>query len=162
MHSDEPPGAPSRANSRRSGARRSNVQAGPCRTEVPLSPIELALVAQLNLEMAAAYEEVADDRTARRDARQAAQESAGRWRERARQLQAQAHRAGSRPTVAAQELIEEQPQPYGEPERRTRERRTRDRRQPVRSPREALAHAERRTRRDRRQRERRRSAPPPM
>jgi hypothetical protein len=121
---------------------------------IHLTSLELALVAQFNLEMAEAYDEVAEDPQVSLDTRRRARAAAYHRRDRARLLQAEAQRLRAYPTSVGGHSTEKQP-PYAGPERRERERRMRDRRASgsLRTP--ALAHADRRSVADRRQRERR-------
>jgi hypothetical protein len=120
-----------------------------------LSSIELGLLARFNLEMAEAYDEVAEDPKVRAETRESAQDSASRWRERARLFQFEAQRSGACPRSRGEVPTEERPPLHPGPERRKRERRIRDRRVRDLLPPGALGHAERRLCRDRRQRERR-------
>jgi hypothetical protein len=121
-----------------------------------LGPLELALIAEFNLEMAAAYDEVAESPTARRATREAARESAARRRERAQLFQLEARRASAYPGALALPTMHEQ-WPYVGPERRQGERRTGERRRLRPRPPDPRGQAERRIDRDRRQDERRRS-----
>ena len=73
-----------------------------------LGSIELALIAEYNLEMARAYDEEAGDPSKPLEKRRTASGRAAAWRERAHQFQAQARRAsadpilpGDRPTHSA-------------------------------------------------------------
>lgn len=62
-----------------------------------LNAVELALIAELSLEMARANDAVADDATERFDTRRSASEAASAWRQRARMLQSHARRQSSTP-----------------------------------------------------------------
>jgi hypothetical protein len=134
MHSDRPRGVPNtkRSRSGRAAGRRANASSTLKRSEVQLSSLELALVAEFNLEMAAAYDGVADDTTAQPAAREAAREAAGRRRERAGLFQLEAERASTSCAAVAEPPSQEQ-RPYVGPERRRGQRRTSERRR-LRSP----------------------------
>lgn len=117
-----------------------------------LSSIELALIAELNLEMARAYEEVARDDRERLESRSAADRRQYLLRERARMLRLEARRASAEPPLAMWLEVG-----YAGPERRRAERRTGERR--VHSPGTAdrpAAGYDRRINPDRRRAERRR------
>jgi hypothetical protein len=160
MRSDRPRGVPNPKHSRsgRAAGRRSNASSTVGRSEIQLTALELALVAEFNVEMAAAYDEVADDTTAQPATREAAREAAARHRERAGLFQLEAERASASPAAVAEPPSPEQ-RPYVGPERRRAERRTSERRR-LRSPaQEQIAQAERRMQHDRRQHDRRRSGP---
>lgn len=156
MHSESPRGVPSPKHSQsgRANARRSTASATLGRREIQLSPLELALIAEFNREMAAAYDQVANDPTAQSATRQVAQESAARRRERAELFQLEARRASTYPAAVAHMATQEE-RPNVGPERRRRERRSGERRRLRFPPQEPLSHAERRTHHDRRQHERR-------
>lgn len=130
----------------------------PTATAMHLNSLELALLAQFNLEMAAAYDEVAEDHKCGLVTRHTARESASRRRQRARMLESEAQRLAAYPTSVPEQTPYEQPMPYAGPERRKGERRRRERRRPVPSSTRSLGIAERRANRDRRRRERRAQA----
>jgi len=131
--------------------------------EVNLSAIELALVAELNLEMARAFDEVAEDAIQRLETRRAARELASRRRERARLCHLEARRLGAEPTFPDEQLTAEASLSYTGPERRKQERRRRERRAGRSLPSQARRRTEvghdRRTNPDRRRGERRRHPP---
>lgn len=96
-----------------------------------LNAIELALIAELNLERARAHDEVANDHTQRPEARRRASAAAAAWRERARLFQLQARRESARPGVPAPDSMGAPATPYGGPDRRDgADRRQGDRRRP--------------------------------
>jgi hypothetical protein len=121
-----------------------------------LSSLELALVADFNLEMAAAYDEVAEDPTVRPKTRAAAREAAIGRRERAQLFQAEAHCLGRQPMSMPEQLTPTRPGHYAGPERRRQERRIRERRAGWRSP-ETFGRPDRRVNPDLRERGRRRT-----
>src|SRR5689334_8908012 len=100
----------------------------PTISSVLLSSIELALLANFNLEMADSYDEVADDPKLRRETRGNASESASCYRARAESFQLEAQRLSAYPTFVTEQPPEPGRARYTGPERRKRERRTRDRR----------------------------------
>jgi hypothetical protein len=121
---------------------------------VELGAIELALLAELNLEMARAYEEVVEDAPQRIDSGGTERARAEERRERARLLQNEARRVAAQSPGRDLHSTPPRGSVYVGPERRTRVRRTHERR----------AHAilvpgqldsDRRAVRDRRRRERR-------
>jgi hypothetical protein len=119
-----------------------------------LSAIELAVVAELNLEIARAHDELADDASQRVETRRAARAKATAIRERAELLHLEARLLSTQPMLYAPSRLE--PASFGTwPERRTYERRTRSRRRDEESAAGAPGGRERRTLPDRRQRERR-------
>ena len=91
---------------------------------VSLNPIELALIAELSLEMARDSEAVANDATKRLETRRSASTDAIAWRERARLFQLEADRLSGHPIVPGVRPI----RAYAGPERRRRMRRTHTRR----------------------------------
>jgi hypothetical protein len=123
-----------------------------------LSSIELALVAELNLEMARAYDEVADDLTQDPVTRRVARKLGSGYRERARSLQLEARCLGAEPSIAIEPLISERSRAYTGPDRRHGERRVSERRSTTQAvvPGAKISINDRRIHPDRRQRERRR------
>jgi hypothetical protein len=122
---------------------------------VSLNPIELALIAQLNLEMAHGYDAVAADASQDLEARRAASEVAAGWRERARVFELQAQRKGADPIVPALRSIARPDSAYTGPERRKRMRRTSTRRSGMPVASDGGGQGERRSGPDRRRRDRR-------
>jgi hypothetical protein len=120
-------------------------------TEIRLTSLELALVAKFNFEMAASYDEVAENPGTRAETRDGARESASRRRERARLFELEARRLGAYPTEPCEGSTQMPPARYAGPERRTGERR--DRRPSSSAP---VGRSERRVNRDRRRGQRRR------
>jgi hypothetical protein len=120
-----------------------------------LNSIELALIAEYNLEMARANEAVADDATKRLETRRRASKVATAWRRRAQLFQLQAWRQSAQPILPGEQSIRAPGRVYTGPERRWRMRRTQTRRTGSASvcaghgPGDRRAGAERR-RRDRR------------
>jgi hypothetical protein len=113
-----------------------------------LSSIELALIEELNLEMARACAEVAEDARNPRETRDAAQERGSRLRERARMFHLEARRLAAEPALKAGL--------YAGPERRRADRRRSERRESAPTPPDHLpAGHERRINPDRRREERR-------
>lgn len=100
----------------------------PTISSVHPSSIELALLANFNLEMADSYDEVAEDPKLRRETRRNASESASCYRARAELLQLEAQRLTAYPPFLAEQPAEPRQTRYTGPERRKRERRSRDRR----------------------------------
>jgi hypothetical protein len=127
---------------------------------ISLNSMEIALAAEFDLEMAHAYDEIADDATQSADARRTAQETAALWRERARLCRLEAQRLTAAPMVPDAGSMSESGPAYTGPERRHRERRSGERRvnglaAPVRlGP--AIWGRDRRVNPDRRRGERRR------
>jgi hypothetical protein len=121
-----------------------------------LKPIELALIAELSLEMARAHDEVASDASRRLDVRRTARKDAAGLRERARLFQLEAQRLSAYPTVDDERSAVERDSPYTGPERRTQDRRVRPRRAGESVPIAAQGGLERRMTRDRRRADRRR------
>lgn len=119
-----------------------------------LTPMELAVAAELNLEVASGYDEVADDAARPLDSRRAARDRAIALRERADTLRLEARRLAAQPMVYA-ESSETRRSPYCGPERRRQSRRTRPRRGDSAAPVPALGDGERRSIPDRRRGERR-------
>lgn len=104
---------------------------GPVRhgTTISLNSIELALIAELNLEQARAHDAVANDPDTRTDIRLAAARAAGQWRVRASLLQRQAQLQSSQPMLSGYETMHNGLSvDYTGPERRARTRRKRTRR----------------------------------
>lgn len=113
-----------------------------------LSSIELALIEELNLEMARGCDEVAEDARNPRETRDAARERGSRLRERARMFHLEARRLAAEPALT--------PELYAGPERRRGDRRTTERRERAPTPPDHLpAGHERRINPDRRRDERR-------
>lgn len=100
----------------------------PTISSVHPSSIELALLANFNLEMADSYDEVAEDPKLRRQTRRDASESASCYRARAEILQLEALRLTAYPPFLTEQPAEPRQTRYTGPERRKRERRSRDRR----------------------------------
>jgi len=157
MEPEKPAGGKNSEPSRppKPAARAPNASSSASTAAVGLTSIELALVARFNLEMADAYDEVAEDPRLRSETRQTARASASERRERARLLESHAQLLGAYPTSVPAQVIHELASSYTGPERRKRDRRIRDRRAPGSRAPTALGHADRRTSPDRRQRERR-------
>jgi hypothetical protein len=128
----------------------------PAVTTISLNSIELALIAELNLEMALAQDAVAQDAIQRLETREIASEAAARWRGRARWLQLQAQRQSADSIVPDEPMIHAPAAAYSGPERRRQMRRQRARRTetPVGS---APGRGDQRISYDRRKRERRRA-----
>ena len=120
-----------------------------------LSPLELALLAELNLELARAHEQVADDEAGRDEAREAARRSAAALRERARSLTLQAQARNAEPTIPGCPPITAPYHPYPGPERRKEARRALARRDDKPAIDGRLRAADRRTGDDRRRTDRR-------
>jgi hypothetical protein len=120
-----------------------------------LTSIELAVVAELNLEIASGYDEVAEDPKQQSQTRRRARDSAFRRRLRARLLHLEAQRLGAQPTLSDEQLPHEQGPPYSGPERRKYERRSGERRGRLAAP-STSGDVDRRVNRDRRRAERRR------
>jgi hypothetical protein len=98
-------------------------------TTIGLNSIELALIAELNLEQARAHDAVANDPDTRTETRLAAARAAGQWRVRASLLQRQAQRQSSQPMLSGYETMRDGLSVvYTGPERREWTRRTRTRR----------------------------------
>ena len=142
----------------------------PQRTAVPdqvvassmsLGSIELALIAEYNLEMARAYEAVADDPTKPLETRRSASERAAAWRGRAHQFQMQARRASADPILPGERPINSPSSAYTGPERRKHGRRIHGRRSLPAVASDGLGPRERRAGADRRRGDRRRPAPAP-
>ena len=96
---------------------------------ISLNSIELALIAELNLEQARAHDAVANDPDTRTETRLAAARAAGQWRVRASLLQRQAQRQSSQPMLSGYETMRDGLSVvYTGPERREWTRRTRTRR----------------------------------
>jgi hypothetical protein len=92
-----------------------------------LNSIEMAVVAEVDLEMARTYEEVAGDATQRPETRRAAREAASGWRERARLNQLEARHRSAEPIVPTEQTLDPG-RPYSGPDRRKEERRKGERR----------------------------------
>jgi hypothetical protein len=146
----QPGDATEREDQRESGARpRSENYAA-----FSLSAIELAVVAELNLEIARAHDELAADASQRVETRRAAHAKATAIRARAELLHLEARLLSTQPMLYAPSRQE--PASAGTwPERRSYERRTQSRRRDGESAAGAPGGRERRTLPDRRQRERR-------
>jgi len=125
--------------------------------EMRLNSLELALLAEFNLEMAAAYDEVAKDPAAGPETRATARDSANRGRERAQLFQLEAQRLSAHSTAVPEPPGPAQPARYAGPKRRTRERRVRERRRPGPLQPGGLGGSERRVNPNRRRRDRRRA-----
>src|SRR5437660_10029423 len=95
-----------------------NASSGPSGAAMDLSSLELALLAEFNLEMAAAHDEVADDPMAELATRESARQSASRSRQRAWRFQVEAQRLGAYPMSMPEQVTPEQPLPHTGPERR--------------------------------------------
>lgn len=123
---------------------------------VELSSIELALLAELNLEMARAHEQVVEDSAQRLDTRRTAGALAAERRERARLLQKAAQTAAAAAPASScdEKSTHERRSVYVGPERRTRARRRKEPRARAAGDRHVLA-SDRRAIPDRRRRERR-------
>jgi hypothetical protein len=124
---------------------------------IKLGSVELAVVAELNLELARAYDEVADDAKQQSETRRQARAGAFRRRVRAGLLRLEAQRLRARASLPDDPLTHEPNSPYSGSERRKHERRSGERRgHPA-----ALATphgADRRANRDRRRHDRRRTS----
>jgi hypothetical protein len=119
-----------------------------------LSAIELAVLAELNFELARAHDELADDASQRAQTRRAAHATAEAIRERGAAFHLDAQRLSRRPMLSVPSMPKPA-SPRTEPERRTHERRTRSRRGDGGSAAGAPGGRERRTLPDRRKRDRR-------
>jgi hypothetical protein len=122
---------------------------------IKLGSVELAVVAELNLELARAYDEVADDATQQSETRQQARARAFRRRVRAGLLHLEAQRLRARASLPDGLLTHESNSPYSGPERRKQERRFAERRGHLAAP-ATWRGADRRANRDRRRHDRRR------
>jgi hypothetical protein len=121
---------------------------------IGLNSIELALLAELSLEMAHAQDAVANDATQPPEVRRIASRVASAWRERARRFQLQAQRQGTDPIVPDGRSIHAPAPSYSGPERRKQTRRTQTRRTgPAAS--DGIDCLDRRVGPDRRERDRR-------
>jgi hypothetical protein len=149
-----------------SDSERPRAHTGSPRTPAPLAPdrgaaavelgsVELAVVAELNLELARAYDEVADDATQGSETRRQARARAFRRRVRAGLLHIEAQRVRARASVSDGLLTHESNSPYSGPERRKQERRFGERRGHSAAP-ATPPGADRRADRDRRRHDRRR------
>jgi hypothetical protein len=123
---------------------------------ISLNAIELALIAELNLEMASASEEVANDPAKRLGTRRAASRDAAAWRERARRFELEARRQSAQPMLPDGQSRRIPGQDRAGPERRKGMRRARARRTEPLAATGALGRGDRRQRSDRRERDRRR------
>jgi hypothetical protein len=123
--------------------------------EMQLTSLELALVAEFNLEMAAGYDEVAEDPASAAESREAARAAADRQRERAWLFQVEAQRRRASPMTTRGGFTATAPTRYEGPERRTRERREGERRSGQSLLSARPGQGDRRVNPDRRQRERR-------
>jgi hypothetical protein len=124
-----------------------------------LSPIELVLVAELNLELARAHDEVASNPSNRDETRETAREAAAALRQRADLLRSRAADLSANPVTAVSwsERCHHDP-PYLGSERRKAARRTSARRAGELPTPGAVGGPDRRMETDRRRRERRRRA----
>jgi hypothetical protein len=93
-----------------------------------LNSIEMAVVAEVDLEMARGYEEVVRDTTRTAETRWAAQEAASRWRERARLYSLEARRRAAEPLLPGERSASQADRLYFGPEQREQERRVGERR----------------------------------
>jgi len=93
-----------------------------------LNSIELALIAEYNLEMARANQAVADDASKQLDTRRRASEVATAWRRRAELFQLHASRRSGHPILPGKESSRARGGAYAGPERRRGMRRTQTRR----------------------------------
>jgi hypothetical protein len=92
---------------------------------ISLNSIELALIAELNLEQARGHEAVANDPETRPERRRAAAQAASEWRARASLFQLQAQRQSAQPLVPGGDAVHRGLGfVYAGPERRQRTRRT--------------------------------------
>jgi hypothetical protein len=119
-----------------------------------LNAIELALIAELNLEQARAHDEVANDAARRPEVRLAAEAYATAWRERAGLFQLEAQRRGGHPTVPRPPALVRD-HTYGGPERRRQMRRRQTRRDGGEGAPERLVRGDRRRGSERRGHDRR-------
>jgi hypothetical protein len=128
---------------------------------VDLNPIEMAVVAEVDLEMARRYDEIAGDATQSPEARRAANEAASKWRERARLFRLEARRLGAEPIVPGGPSASERARAYTGPERRKQERRKGERRRSASGPvgQSGTAVLDRRVNPDRRKGDRRSNWP---
>jgi hypothetical protein len=117
-----------------------------------LNAIELALIAELNLEQARAHDEVANDAARRPEVRLAAEAYATAWRERAGLFRLEAQRRSGHPMVPGRSA-RVRASTYTGPERRRQMRRRQTRRGDGEA---ASERPDRRDRRDRRTRPERR------
>jgi hypothetical protein len=146
----KPPGVTDRRDQRESGQ--------PPRSEKTavfgLSAIELAVLAELNLEIARSHDELFDDASLRVETRRAAHASATALRERAESFHLQARRLSTQPMLYAPSM-QKPASSCTAPERRTHERRTASRRRDAASAPGRPGGPERRTLPDRRRNDRR-------
>lgn len=126
---------------------------------ISLNAIELALIAELNLEMASASEEVANDPAKGLETRRTASRDAAAWRERARRFELEARRQSAQPTLPYEQARHSPSQDRAGPERRKGMRRAQARRTEPVAATSALRRGDRRRRSDRRERDRRRHEP---
>jgi hypothetical protein len=119
-----------------------------------LSAIELAVLAELNLEIARGQDELADDASLRGETRRNAQARATALRERAHSFQLEARALNAQPMLYAPST-HEPAAPRTGPERRSHDRRTGSRRRSGESALGPPGGHERRTMPDRRKRDRR-------
>jgi hypothetical protein len=122
---------------------------------VELSSIELAVLAELNLEMARGYDEVVEDAAERLETGRIARALAAERRERARLLHNEARRVAAQATSRDPGSTPPRRSVYIGPERRKRARRTHERRSDAPPATAHLGGSDRRTIPDRRGRERR-------
>jgi hypothetical protein len=101
----------------------------PGESGIRLTPIELALIAELNLEQARSHEEVASDPDRAAETRLAAARAASEWRARATLFHQQAQRQSAEPVVPRQPAaLARSGACYVGPERRRHTRRSQSRR----------------------------------
>jgi hypothetical protein len=124
-------------------------------SSLSLNAIELALISELSLEQARAYDEVAEDPTHLPETRRAASATAAAWRERARMLQLAARRRSAYPMLPQAGPLHVSRWTYTGPERRRRMRRTATRRSRPVTAVDGVGGGERRVGRDRREADRR-------
>jgi hypothetical protein len=109
-------------------------QPAPTLATLALSPVELAVIAALNLELARDHEEAAEDNSQHIDTRRRSRQIAIGRRGRARMLHQEVQRLSACPFVHDEQLTLRLSPPYVGPERRRRARRVRDRRARQPSP----------------------------
>lgn len=141
----------------RSGGAHSDRPLYPSVAAIELGSIELAVVAELNLEIASAYDEVAADATQQPETRRRAREGAIRRRLRAGLLHLESERLLAQPSLPEERSTRETELPYVGQERRKYERRAGERRAQY-AARDSSGGGDRRGDRDRRRDERRRQS----
>jgi hypothetical protein len=122
---------------------------------ITLNPIELALIAELSLEMARDSEAVANDATKRLETRRNALEDAIAWRDRARLFRLEAQRQSAQSIVPAERVRHVPKRDYIGRERRRQMRRAQARRTDPVAASDQLGRRDRRRGADRRGRDRR-------